>query len=221
LKNATTDKRTIAHWWSCFDYCNVGLATGQLVALDVDPRHHGDQTLRALEDKHGALPQTWRAITGGGGEHVFFTSSAAIAGSAGTVGQGLDIRGADGYVVAPPSLHKSGRRYEWNVDFHPDDIALAPIPDWLVDLAGTADKKKPKIDWAKYQGGTFGDGTRNTTLASLTGYLLRRYVAPHVAVQLVHSWNLTHCSPPLDSDEVEKIIKSIASREAERLEGRR
>jgi hypothetical protein len=72
LKDATTDPLLIEHWWSCFNYANVALATGKIVGLDVDPRHGGDRTLAALEDEHEALPPTWRAITGGGGEHIFF-----------------------------------------------------------------------------------------------------------------------------------------------------
>jgi hypothetical protein len=91
LTDATTDELVINHWWSCFPYANVGLATGKVVVIDVDPRHDGDETLRALEDKYGPLPSTWRAITGGGGEHIFF--SGVPINSVGQVGAGLDIRG--------------------------------------------------------------------------------------------------------------------------------
>ena len=104
LRDATTDPMLIEHWWGCFSYANVGCVTGKVIALDVDPRHEGDRTLAQLESEHGALPQTWRSITGGGGEHIFFSTDAPIPNSAGIIGQGLDIRGTGGYVVGvePP-----------------------------------------------------------------------------------------------------------------------
>ena len=36
---------------------------------------------------------------------------------------GVDILTAGSYVVAPPALHVSGRRYCWSVDHHPGDVA--------------------------------------------------------------------------------------------------
>jgi hypothetical protein len=96
LKDATTDELIINHWWSCFDYANVGLATGKVVVLDVDNRHDGDATLAKLETEQGSLPATWRSVTGGGGEHIFFTTSTSIPNSVGTIGEGLDIRGTGG-----------------------------------------------------------------------------------------------------------------------------
>ena len=41
-------------------------------ALNIDPRHGGDDALAELEAKHGALPPTWRFLTGGGGEYMLF-----------------------------------------------------------------------------------------------------------------------------------------------------
>lgn len=47
-------------------------------------------------------------------------------------GIGLDIRGDGGYIVAPPSNHKSGRVYEWVDCEFPELDELADIPeDWL------------------------------------------------------------------------------------------
>src|SRR4051812_41142028 len=55
---------------------NVGVILGacapELVALDEDPRNGGDDTLRALLDQHGPLPETWRTRSSGGGGQRFF-----------------------------------------------------------------------------------------------------------------------------------------------------
>jgi hypothetical protein len=42
-----------------------------------------------------------------------------------------------------------------------------------------------------------------------------------VALALVHLFNETHCDPPLDDDDVERIANDIANLEADRREGRR
>jgi hypothetical protein len=148
-KQASRDPRVIKHWWHCVDYANIGVATGDgLVVLDVDPRANGDQTLGDLEAKHGGLPRSWRVITGGGGEHIYFRSCAPIGCSASQIGPGLDVRARGGYVVAPPSLHLSGRQHCWSVDFHPDDVPLAPIPDWLTALIERPPSKQtPATEW--------------------------------------------------------------------------
>jgi hypothetical protein len=198
LRQATTDERTVRHWWHCVDYCNIGVATGDIVVLDVDPRHDGDHSLKSLEDRHGPLPPTWRVITGGNGEHVYFQATAALRNSAGSLGPGLDLRARGGYVVAPPSLHLSGRRHCWNVDYHPDDVPLAPMPDWLVALikqSGSA--QTSATDWRNLVVEGVSDGQRNSSMAKLAGHLLRRYVDPHVVLELLLAWNAGHCRPPL------------------------
>ena len=53
---------------------NVGLVTGgpaRLVVLDVDGAE-GRESLRALEERHGALPDTLTSAAGGGGEQLLF-----------------------------------------------------------------------------------------------------------------------------------------------------
>jgi hypothetical protein len=216
--NATADSLLIDHWWTAVEYANIGVATGELVVLDVDPRHDGDHTLRVLEDKHGPLPPTWRSITGSGGEHVFFTTPVGIPNSEGKVGEGLDIRGTGGLIVAPPSLHVSGREYAWNVDAHPDDVPLASIPQWLLSLATARAGNGAATDWGKFAVSKIAEGCRNSSLAQLSGLLLRRYVDAALTAQLVLSWNQTCCQPPLESDEVLTIVRSIANRELRRRE---
>lgn len=204
LKNATAHEHIVRHWFTAEPLANVGLVTGRTIALDVDPRHGGDVSLEALEAEHGPLPLTTRALTGGGGQHIFFKVPAGIeirnsTGDSGGLAPGLDIRGSGGYVVAPPSLHMSGRTYAWSVDHHPDEVAPADMPAWLVQALqqpSTGTARDPSI-WRQLVAEGVREGGRNTAVTRLTGHLLRRYVDAEVAHELVQSWNLARCRPPL------------------------
>lgn len=128
--DATTDERRIKAWWDRWPHANVGVPTGErsgLLVLDVDPRGSGPESLAALERVRGALPETAKARTGGGGVHIFFRYPAGetVRNSAGRLGPGLDVRGEGGYVVVPPSRTQS--TYEWFDRMPPAD------PAWLLE----------------------------------------------------------------------------------------
>jgi hypothetical protein len=132
-KDATTSTQIVEEWWTSYPQLNIGIATANLLVIDVDPRHSGDESLAALEERHDVIPHTWCVRTGSAGLHIYLAapSSSTISNSAGKLGPGLDIRATGGYVIAPPSKHISGSRYEWI--FNPDEAPLATIPDWLTD----------------------------------------------------------------------------------------
>ena len=58
-----------------------------------------------------------------------------------------------------------------------------------------------------------GEGERNRTLASLTGYLLRRYVDANLVYGLVSAWAMT-CRPPIEQKEVNRTFKSILKKDS-------
>jgi Bifunctional DNA primase/polymerase, N-terminal len=75
VHDASTDEAKIHHWWETWNSANIAIALGKVAgffALDVDPRNGGDETLAALGRKHGRLPKTRTAETGGGGTHLLF-----------------------------------------------------------------------------------------------------------------------------------------------------
>jgi hypothetical protein len=97
-EKATTDPERITRYWTTNPDHGIGIATGAesgLWVLDVDPDDGGDDSLAALEARHGALPDTVEAITGGGGRHLVFawpTDGTEIRNSAsGVLGVGLDV----------------------------------------------------------------------------------------------------------------------------------
>jgi putative DNA primase/helicase len=230
LKDASKDAPTVECWFANLRL-NVGIATGapsRIIVLDIDPRHCGDEMLAALEREHGALPATWRFLTGGGGEHIVLRHPGArIPNSAGRLGPGIDVRGDGGYIVAPPSGHICGRHYAICVDHHPDDVTLADAPDWLFRLIGgdgaqvTPTAARPAAHWRELVGTEVAEGRRNATVASLAGHLLRSRIDPWVTLDLLLAWNRIHCRPPLDDAEVATTVRNIAHREVERREGRR
>lgn len=120
-------------WWKAKPNANIAVATGPasgVFVLDVDGER-GAATLTALQANHGALPLTWRSVTGKG-EHWWFRSpDPPIGNSARKLGDGLDTRGLGGYVVAPGSIHPDGPVYRWHDDSAPE---LADAPAWLLEL---------------------------------------------------------------------------------------
>ena len=153
LHAASLDPEAVARWWSRWPTANIGIRTGDasgVVVLDIDPAHGGSRSIKSLIDRHGDLSGVPRVRTGSGGWHLFFACSGRpIHNSAGRVGEGLDIRGDGGYVIAPPSVHASGRSYVWEID----PIRLPEFPAWLLDKAappeptlGTRPVKLSKVE---------------------------------------------------------------------------
>jgi hypothetical protein len=103
------DLRLVRQWFTEKPYANVGIVTGTIsgiVVVDAD----GEAGVAELERR--GYPVTWTARSGSGGLHVYFRHPGHRVGNRKIAGIG-DIRGDGGLIVAPPSLHISGGRYEW------------------------------------------------------------------------------------------------------------
>ena len=72
--------------------------------------------------------------------------------------------------------------------------------------------KRDSAYWREIAFGV-GEGERNQTLASLTGYLLRRYVDANLVYGLVSAWAMT-CRPPIEQKEVNRTFKSILKKDS-------
>jgi hypothetical protein len=214
----------IRSWWGRWPQANIGLVTGEgsgLVVLDVDPRHGGHAGLEEMERRFGPLPATVEAQTGGGGRHLLFKHPGErIPNSAGLLGPGLDIRGDGGYIVVPPSLHASGRRYAWDETHHPAYVEPAPMPAWLAERLARPERctgaATPMTSIGNLVITDVPKGQRNSTLARLAGHLLRHRVDPYLTLGLLRSWNQLSCQPPLTEAEMTRTIDSIAGAELRR-----
>nr|WP_325301982.1 bifunctional DNA primase/polymerase [uncultured Dysosmobacter sp.] len=216
-KDATTDLEQIQKWWTGTYFYNIGIATGNgIVVLDVDINDqagkYGDETLDELEKQCGPLPDTWMCLTGGGGIHYYF----ACDDPALTVGvefaPGLDYRGNGGYVIAPPSVHKNGRTYEWEVNHTPTNCPLAPLPDWLHQLM-LQGKEKDKPSNTKPVGSNEApervtEGSRNAEMFKLASSLRAKGLTVEEITAAMMEANKSRCDPPLSSREIETICRS-------------
>lgn len=73
-------------------------------------------------------------------------------------------------------------------------------------------KKRDSSYWRNIAFGV-SEGERNQVLASLIGYLLRRYVDANLIYGLVSAW-AQMCQPPLEQGEVNKTFKSILKKDS-------
>ena len=121
-------RKVVESWFTARPGAGVGVLTGHgFWVLDVDGAE-GVASLAALETEHGALPPSLRVRTGSGGWHYYFRlPEGQRLPSRTRFAPGLDTRAQGGQIVAPPSRHASGERYQV--------FLLAPLldaPPWLL-----------------------------------------------------------------------------------------
>ena len=134
-RDATTNRAVIERWWSWWPESNVGVAMGAVsgcVGLDIDPARGGAESLSRLERGFGPLPLAPSVATGGSGQHQLFRHPGGRLRSRKDFLPGLELKGDGAYLVGPPSLHRSGRRYAWIVA--PDAVPLPELPPLLAVL---------------------------------------------------------------------------------------
>jgi len=136
LYDATIEPRQVHDWWAKWPAANIGLRCGVAFdVLDVDARDPWEATANAwpaVDMPGGPVAST------GKGWH-FYLAPSGLGNATLIGGASCDFRGAGGYVVAPPSLHPSGRRYEW---YAPVDLGLMPAPEALLTLLDPPREKR-------------------------------------------------------------------------------
>ncbi|SRR5579871_3853177 len=226
LKDATKDLAIIENWWTRWPEANIGVCTGRasgLVALDVDPRHQGNESLYEVVEKYRDLPNTVESKTGGGGKHIFFRrpSREAHVGNKANLGDwpGLDVRADGGYVVAPPSLHASGGTYQWEPFFAPGEAELAPTPEWLLKLI---EGKKGKQDTGEPtpKDNSIPEGNRNDALFRVACSMRHKGMGKEAIQAALKAENQEKCNPPLPESEVEGVVESAMKYDPDSDEGK-
>jgi hypothetical protein len=205
-KNQATEEQ-IRKWWENDPNANVGIVTGivsGLVVLDADSQKARD-FIKAKGSKQTPVSDTAK------GRHIYFKHPRKRIPNKVNKELDIDIRGDGGYVVAPPSIHPSGREYKWVLP--PWEQGLAELPAWVNDSLVKNPKtkaccKKNNPNWVSTALSGVRKGERNQMAARLAGhYIYLGMPDSEIATHLL-IWN-EHNTPPLPSQEIHRTIASI------------
>lgn len=206
------EEHEVLNWWRKYPAAGVGIITGKLsnlVVLDVDPDKGADPN-----HIYRTYPTNIIARTGGGGGHFYYQYPSATEHVPNVVGKkdgrptGYDLRADGGFVVAPPSLHPSGRRYKWLEQGKKPSPVPAGLLEWVVpkhDLNGSVASKEP---WLADALRGVGEGARDDTAARLAGFYLSKKISPDVVLETLRNWNKQN-EPPLPDKDVVKVVESV------------
>lgn len=224
LKDATTNPDKIGEWWTRWKYANVGIRTGaesDILVVDIDPRHNGEESLLTLIDKYGELPETPEVLTGSNGRHLFFAyPTDRTAGSRNGLEAGVDIKADGGYVVAAPSLHVLKRQYRWIDGRKPGQVFLAEAPTWA--LVGSRHRPNsngskpasngttPADDEESYHSdGYIREGERDDRLTKIAGGLRRQGLNSETIFILLKDVNEKAVVPPMSENDIYRIAHGM------------
>jgi len=131
---------TIEERFQSYPDSDLGIITGNVSGIIVVD---GDSA-EACTWIEKNFPHTWLTVSNAGrGKHYYYRTPGdgrIVKTSAGIVYDAVDIRGEKGLVVIPPSEHKSGNLYQWNVaeGFSLEDLSELPeFPDKYIDNTKT------------------------------------------------------------------------------------
>lgn len=209
----SVDLNKCRSYWNKWPNANVGILTGPsgLVIIDIDPRNDGDNTFDKIHSdlKLPELDYAPHVQTGGGGEHYYFRAPAEKLPK--RLGQGIDLIQGMGVIVAPPSIHKTGKSYKW------DRGLSKSIPNFPAELlkylakAAPARQGRKKLDLSS--GKQVPVGQRNTVFHSLACSFCYRGIPIEWAYDTLRLFRDQCCENPegFSDDEIARLVQTAYS----------
>lgn len=208
-------------WARQWPDANIALVLGRgRFAVDLDG---GADAEALLSDAGIALPNDAPRSKTANGYHVLLAGDVGdrvgLLSNDGGKPQ-VDIRGI-GIIVAPPSIHPSGARYEWEIPPKADrPLPSAPAP--LLSLIAAAapapvsratSEPEPGESWVDTALRGVGEGQRDAVCTRLAGFLLGKGLDADIVARLLIDSFGARCTPPFPEADVRKCVASVARRE--------
>jgi len=213
-KHASCELDQVLSWYEKHERCNWGGTTGSTPGcfiVDADGEA-GRITVAEWTNLHSDewFKTTLAVETGNGSQYyAAWPSEVQIHNSAKKIAPGIDIRGENGYGILPPSIHPSGKPYQF---LNGVDAPILPAPPWLLEKLGTT-KPAGESQHANPSGFEIPDrlpeGSRDSVVHKMAAGLRRRGYPPDVIRAAITTFNLNHCVPPMAEAQVEKIYQSV------------
>lgn len=205
----------IAAWSETHSDAGIAIVTGEVsdvVVVDIDSKE-GHAEIGKLN-----LPPT-PTVNTGNGQHQYFRYPGHQISNKVRFLPGVDIRGDGGYVVAPPSVHSSGRKYEWAEGYSLKDRDIADFPNQLIELLEPSEKSHAASSgqlstWVEDLLQGVSEGSRNDSAAKLTGHYFYRGLPESEVKELLMAWNERN-QPPLSKEELSAVVDSIDKKASE------
>ena len=224
-------REEVTEWFTENPDANIGIVTGKvsgIVVFDLD-----SDDAKKFAEEQGGFPATPMVISGRG-VHVYMKYPGFEVRNNANTKLKIDIRGDGGQVVAPPSIHATGREYQWKEGQSIFDVEPAECLPWMIDYlksiaASKAEPKPEKISKPKDVINPAGhdktgfaeiiatgckEGERNDTAARIIGHLMKTGMDDAELWEIIGMWNEKN-APPLTEWELQKTFESIKQIESQ------
>lgn len=144
-------------WWTQHPDANIAIVLGRVsnvITLEIDDE-------KAINGY--PIPITPQAISGGKGlPHIYFRYVEGMKNYKEHEDgrETFSIRGDGQYVIAPPSIHPSGKPYTWAYGFGIHEVELADPPDWIMELIANKQAKEEAEHFYKQRHDKYADDLR-------------------------------------------------------------
>src|SRR5262245_44104656 len=146
-EKASAEQKQIRRWWDSHPTALPAIVVGRaaLVVIDCDRHPGGNDGIKAFNQLVSANDATLANVpmtkTARGGAHLFFRqpSGVPLGNGRGDLPDGIDVRGAGGFVIAPGAMLPDGK--QWQSATGKPSLAdaykagtIPELPQWLADI---------------------------------------------------------------------------------------
>ena len=188
---------------------HVGLQTGErsrLLVIDLD----GELGLKWWREHPELLPMTRTQQTQReGGRHLYYRTPTGckLRNSAGKIAEGVDVRADGGFVV------------DWSPLYPPKVEDIADAPPVLIEFLERITKNHSPVALRERAHSVYKvhEHGRHDALKSVAASLRRKGLKGPVLEAALHAWNIEHCEPPQDQQDVSNLARDFSLKDGDEL----